>query len=217
MEKTDLPHENDNLFAYKNNSGISDPYEIGTYIVGNSFPVMTTNSNYLGSRAALQLAAGLNASDSPAVMLRGNQNAAADDAHAAKLFTNFKGGQIIRTKEPIFTTTYHNTVIMTDASTAGPKVSLEKHMTNSIPALRNYKEYIHETDEDVIARLRGHHIYRPSVPGGNTYSARGLEASTGKQHGSGVSGYAPCATGGGYGCNPMRPGSNSAQAIFSKN
>lgn len=199
MEPTDLDHENDTMFSYKNNSGLADPYEIGTYIVGSSFPTLNTDPSYLGNQAALKLAAGLNSSCGNTVILKGNTNMVADDAHAARLYTNSYGGQIIRTKEPIYTTPAHNTVIM---SRAGPEedVSGTRHMTRSHATVRNFKEYEHESHEDSIARIRGHQLHRPIL-------------SNHQQH-SFASGFAPSYVG--VGVNPMRP-TNSAQVIFSKN
>jgi hypothetical protein len=98
LEDTDLDHEQDTLFSYQNISGLADPYEIGAYVVGSTFPQLTTDSTYLGQEAALRIAAALNASDSnDTVVMPGTHNALSDDGHAARLYTNQFNGQILRT------------------------------------------------------------------------------------------------------------------------
>lgn len=216
IEDTDLEHEQDTLFSYQNISGLADPYEVGTYLVGSSFPTLTTDSNYLGQAAALRIAASLNASSggngNSTVIMPGTQNALADDAHAARLYTNKFNGQIIRTHEPIYTTPYHSTVIATKAH-AGEHVPSNVHLSQSVAAVRNFKEYTHELSDDAIARIRGHQLHRPSM----SNPMQGIVKHGGEAYKGQFdlqSGFAPCSVGGS--CNPMRP-SSDARVIFQKN
>lgn len=212
IEDTDLEHEQDSLFSYQNISGLADPYEIGAYVVGSTFPTLITDPSYLGEQAALRLASGLNATSGNTVVLPGTQNALADDAAAAKVYTNKFNGQIIRTEEPIYTTPYHKTVIATRAK-HGEQVLGNRHMTQSVAAVRNFREYQHELNDEAISRIRGHQMHRPVLGGGaGGIIKHGGEAYKGQF--DMASGFAPCAIGGS--CNPMRP-SDSAQIIFQKN
>lgn len=147
-------HEEDTMFSYHNTSGLADPHEIGTYVVG--FQTMTTNPNYLGQMAAQKLASGLNAAgSSKAVYLQGTNGKLYDHGHAAKLYTNSHGnGQIIRTETPLFTTPSHSSVTMVHSSTPFPEKA--RHGVQMVPALRNYAEFVREDDETALERVRGH-------------------------------------------------------------
>ena len=154
IPKTTNFHEEPTMFSYKNISGLADPHEIGTYVVG--YPTMTTNPNYLGQMAALKLASGSNAAGpSKAVYLQGTNGILYDHGHAAKLHTTSRGdGQVIRTETPLFTTTMHNSVTMVQDNK--PMQTQATHGVQMVPSIRNHAEFVREDMETALERQLQH-------------------------------------------------------------